>query len=163
MKTENITTSISVPMMWTVIDKKDYQKYHILSTSDVSAVCSWFASDGKDSQAIVTLYDYGSNKNLVAEIDEGFKQIKQNPDLQSQYNIIPVLCKKAKIGNKQTYFSAVKTAEFSSVAIDVYFAYEDKNYALHTVVDSIEEGEELNKIIASNSRLIKICEIVKSL
>ena len=73
-----------------------------------------------------------------------------------------MLCKKAKIGNKQTYFSAVKTAEFSSVAIDVYFVYEDKNYALHTVVDSIED-EELNKIIASNPRLIKICEIVKSL
>ena len=162
MEEKNITSIMGVPMMWSVIDKKDYQKYHIISTNDVTAVCSWFASTSKDSKAIVTLYDYGNNKKLVAEIDESFKQIKQYPELQEQYNIFPVFTAKGKVGGKQVYLSALKTFDFTSVAVDVYFVYAGNNYALHTVVDNLV-GDTFEQVVASNQRIGKICEVIQSL
>ena len=161
MEEKNIESVINIPMTWSVIDKKDYQKYHILSTVDVNAVCSWFASNEND-RAIVTLYDYGNDKDLVAGIDESFKQIKKDEALQKQYNLIPVFFAKGKVGGKPIYFSAIKNFDFASVAVDVYFVYEGKNYALHTVVDSIE-GNSLSGVITSSPRLRKICEIIQSI
>lgn len=161
MEQKKLESVINIPMTWSVIDKKDYQKYHILSTVDVNAVCSWFASNGND-RAIVTLYDYGTDKDLVSGIDESFKQIKKDEALQKQYNIVPVFCAKGKLGGKQIYFSAIKNFDFASVAVDVYFVYEGKNYALHTVVDSIK-GESLSEVITSHPRLRKVCEIIQSI
>lgn len=162
MEQEKIESVISTPMTWSVIDKKDYQKYHILSTVDVNAVCSWFATGDKAGSAIVTLYDYGADKTLISGIDDSIKQIKQDQELQKQYNIIPVFSAKGKVGGKHIYLNAIKNFDFSSVAVDVYFMFEDKNYALHTVVDAIK-GNSLTEVITSSPRLRKICEIIQSL
>ena len=158
----NIVESLEIPMQWNIISKNEYSKYHIISTADANVVCSWFTAIGKDKKSIVTLYNYGNDKGFINDLNESFEEIKESTELQEQYGIIPVRCKKIKIGKNVVFFCSIKTSDFSGVSVDMYFNYEGTNYALHTVVDSLD-GEDTSDIIFADARLNNIYKIIKAI
>ena len=159
-----IVNVLGVPFLWKTIERKDFEKYSILSTYDAKAVYAWLTSSSHEKTSVVTLYDYGDNKNLVEELAESFEEIATHTELQAEYNLFPVVCELVKFDKKKKiFFCAVKPKNSGAlVSVDIYFVYEDKTYSLHTVIEKMK-GNNFQEVVSQTPKVKNIVDIIKSI
>ena len=159
-----IINALGVPFVWRTIEKKDFEKYSILSTYDAKAIYAWVTSNPKEKINTVTLYDYGNNTNLTEELAESFEEIAENTELQAEYNLFPVVCELVKLDKKKNiFFCAVKPKNSGIlVSVDVYFVYDNKTYSLHTVIEKMK-GQNFKEVVSLNPKISYIVDIIKSI
>ena len=145
---------------WIKLAEKDYASYGVLDTEESKVIVAYSIGVLYGTNNTCVLYKYNDREEFMAELEESYKDLKVDLDLQEDYGVFPIYWNK-KYKRLFSVFLLVNNPVMNIV--DYFFEYDGKTYCFHTYISGEEKDCDMQDLYVKYPNIRHIIDEVDKL
>ena len=157
---EKILQVISPKSTWHKIDEQMYKTYGLDKNPQAKVVVAFDLDKTMQPEKTLTIFDYGKQTSLYADLDEEYKELQLDFAKQEEYGAFPEHWEKGD----GVFYSVLRLVKSPSLRmVDIFFDYDGKTYCAHTYIDKNIKDLSLKAVAKNNADIGYLLNEIKNI